>query len=129
MISTPKILVASRLSLSLLWLFTAASSFWWGRAIGYEVLAKQDITGAFADLCINAGSLVDAIMGLWLLTAYKLQWCYRAQLIIILSYTILLSFIDPSFWLHPFGPLTKNIPLLVFIFWLSKTESNPAKSL
>jgi hypothetical protein len=129
MISTPKILVASRLSLSLLWLFTAASSFWWGRAIGYEVLAKQEITGAFADLCINAGSLVDAIMGLWLLTAYKLQWCYRAQLIIILSYTILLSFIDPSFWLHPFGPLTKNIPLLVFIFWLSKTESNPAKSL
>jgi hypothetical protein len=127
--STPKILFASRLSLSLLWLFTAASSFWWGRAIGYEVLAKQEITGAFADLCINAGSLVDAVIGLWLLTAYKLQWCYRAQLIIILSYTILLSFIDPSFWLHPFGPLTKNIPLLVFIFWLSQAESNPTKSL
>jgi hypothetical protein len=127
--STPKILFASRLSLSLLWLFTAASSFWWGRAIGYEVLAKQEITGAFADLCINAGSLVDAVIGLWLLTAYKLQWCYRAQLIIILSYTILLSVIDPSFWLHPFGPLTKNIPLLVFIFWLSQAESNPTKSL
>jgi DoxX-like family len=127
--STPTILFASRLSLSLLWLFTAASSFWWGRAIGYEVLAKQEITGAFADLCINAGSLVDAVIGLWLLTAYKLQWCYRAQLIIILSYTILLSFIDPSFWLHPFGPLTKNIPLLVFIFWLSQAESNPTKSL
>jgi hypothetical protein len=128
MINTPKILLASRLSLSLLWLFTAASSFWWGRTIGYEVLAKQEITGAFADLCINAGSLVDATIGLWLLTAYKLQWCYRAQLIIILSYTILLSVIDPSFWLHPFGPLTKNIPLLVFIFWLSKTESNPTQS-
>lgn len=127
--STPKILLASRLSLSLLWLFTAASSFWWGRAIGYEVLAKQEMTGAFADLCINAGSLVDAVIGLWLLTAYKLQWCYRAQLIIILSYTILLSIIDPSFWLHPFGPLTKNIPLLVFIFWLSQTESNPTKLL
>lgn len=128
MISTPKILLASRLSLSLLWLFTAVSSFWWGRAIGYEVLAKQEITGAFADLCINAGSLVDAVIGLWLLTAYKVQWCYRAQLIVILSYTILLSVIDPSFWLHPFGPLTKNIPLLVFIFWLSKTESNPTQS-
>lgn len=128
MISTPKILLASRLSLSLLWLFTAASSFWWGRTIGYEVLAKQEITGSFADLCINAGSLVDTVIGLWLLTAYKLQWCYRAQLIIILSYTILLSVIDPSFWLHPFGPLTKNIPLLVFIFWLSKTTSNPTQS-
>jgi hypothetical protein len=129
MINTPKILLAYRLSLSLLWLFTAASSFWWGRTIGYEVLAKQEITGAFANICINAGSLVDVAIGLWLLTAYKLQWCYRAQLIIILSYTILLTFIDSSFWLHPFGPLTKNIPLLVFIFWLSKTESNPTKSL
>ena len=129
MYSIPKILFASRLSLSLLWLFTAASSFWWGRTIGYDVLAKQQITGAFANLCINAGSLVDAVIGLWLLTAYKLQWCYRAQLIIILSYTVLLSIIDPSFWLHPFGPLTKNIPLLVFIFWLSTTESNPSKSL
>jgi len=128
MISTPKILLASRLSLSLLWLFTAASSFWWGRTIGYDVLAKQGITGVFADLCINAGSLVDAVIGLWLLTTYRLQWCYRAQLIIILSYTILLSIIDPSFWLHPFGPLTKNIPLLVFIFWLSETESNPTQS-
>lgn len=128
MISTPKILLASRLSLSLLWLFTAASSFWWGRAIGYDVLAKQEITGAFADLCINAGSLVDAVIGLWLLTAYNLQWCYRVQLIIILIYTILLSVIDPSFWLHPFGPLTKNIPLLVFIFWLSKTASHPTQS-
>lgn len=128
MIHTPKILVVSRLSLSLLWLCTAVSSFWWGRTIGYDVLAKQEITGAFADLCINAGSLVDAIIGLWLLTAYKLQWCYRAQLIIILSYTVLLSFIDHSFWLHPFGPLTKNIPLLVFIFWLSKTESSPTQS-
>lgn len=127
--STPKILLASRFSLSLLWLFTAASSFWWGRAIGYDVLAKQQIIGAFADLCINAGSLVDAVIGFWLLTAYKLQWCYRAQLIIILSYTILLSIIDPSFWLHPFGPLTKNIPLLVFIFWLSQAESNSTKSL
>lgn len=129
MYSTAKILLASRLSLSLLWLFTAASSFWWGRAIGYEVLARREVTGAFADLCINAGSLVDALIGLWLLTAYKLQWCYRAQLIIILSYTLLLSIIDPSFWLHPFGPLTKNIPLLVFIFWLSQTESNSTKTL
>lgn len=126
--STSKVLLASRLSLSLLWLFTAASSFLWGRAIGYDVLAKQEITGAFADLCINAGSLVDAAIGLWLLTAYNLQWCYRAQLIIILSYTILLSVIDSSFWLHPFGPLTKNIPLLVFIFWLSQVESCTTKS-
>ena len=61
MYSIPKILFASRLSLSLLWLFTAASSFWWGRAIGYEVLGKQGITGTVADLCINAGSMLELL--------------------------------------------------------------------
>lgn len=42
----------ARISLSFLWIFTAATSFWWGRSIGYDVLAQQHIQGNFADLCI-----------------------------------------------------------------------------
>ena len=35
-------------------------------------------------------------------------------------YTVLLSVIDPAFWLHPFGPLTKNAPMLVLIWLLAE---------
>lgn len=114
----------ARLSLSFLWLFTATTSFWWGRNIGYEVLAQQHIQGEFADLCINAGSILDAGIGCWLLTGRKLGWCYKLQIILIASYSILLSFIAPEFWLHPFGPITKNIPILALIFILMKSEKH-----
>lgn len=108
----------ARASLSFMWLFTAATSFWWARDIGYEIFAQQHISGNIADLCINAGSLLDAGIGFWLLSGYQLRWCLRLQILLILGYSILLSIIAPSFWLHPFGPVTKNIPILALIFWL-----------
>lgn len=111
-----------RFSLSFLWLFTAATSFWWVRGIGYDVLAQQHIQGKFADCCINAGSILDALIGIWLLTAYKLKWCYRLQIVLILSYSILLTIIAPEFWLHPFGPVTKNIPILALLLLLHKAD-------
>lgn len=112
-----------RYSLAFLWLFTAATSFWWGRASGYEVLALQSIHGDLADLCINTGSLLDAVIGVWLLSKYQLNWCYRIQIALILAYSLLLTFIAPQFWLHPFGPLTKNIPVLALLVVLQKERT------
>lgn len=36
----------------------------------------------------------------------------------VLFYSLLLSLIDPGFWGHPFGPLTKNLPVLALILLL-----------
>lgn len=112
-----------RLSLSVLWLSTAATSFWWGRTIGYDVLELQHIQGEFADWCINTGSVIDALIGFWLFTTYRLKWCYSFQLILVISYSILLTIIAPAFWLHPFGPLTKNIPIVALLYLLYKSEA------
>ena len=116
----------ARLSLSFLWLFTAATSFFWARNIGYEILAQQNFSGRQADLFINAGSLLDAAIGIWLLSNFQLRWCYAVQIVLIISYSLLISVIAPFFWLHPFGPVTKNIPILVLIFWLNHSHQ-PAK--
>lgn len=70
-----------------------------------------------------AGSFLDAAIGVWLLTSVQLKWCYRLQIVLIISYSILLSFIAPEFWLHPFGPITKNIPVIVLIGILMKSET------
>lgn len=115
---TPRVKLVCRLSLSVLWLLTAATSFWWGRTIGYDVLAQKNIQGNLADWFINAGSILDATIGLWLLTTYRLTWCYQLQIIVILSYSVLLTLIAPQFWLHPFGPISKNLPILALIFLL-----------
>ncbi|RYY73103.1 MAG: NAD-dependent dehydratase [Gammaproteobacteria bacterium] len=115
---------ALRHSLSFLWLFTAATSFWWARDIGLQILAQQNISGDLADICINSGSFLDALIGFWLLTGYRLKICYMLQLALITTYSILISFIAPQFWLHPFGPVTKNIPILALIVVLMRSEKS-----
>ena len=106
----------ARLSLSFLWLLTGVSSLWLSPEIGYEVLARAAITGALAEFCVWSGSLLDIAIGLWLLLGLKLRLCYLLQFGVIVLYSLLLSLIAPEFWLHPFGPLSKNLPILVLIY-------------
>jgi len=114
--------LAARLSLSFLWIFTGITSAFFAKAIGYEVLANGGITGLLADFSILSGSVLDVVIGVWLLVCWRLKFCYLAQMLIIAVYTLLLTAMDSSFWVHPFGPLTKNVPLLVMIYCLYNKE-------
>ncbi|MBU3825808.1 MAG: DoxX-like family protein [Candidatus Oceanisphaera merdipullorum] len=115
---------AARLSLSFLWLITGITSMFFAKDIGYEVLAKAGITGSLANAAIISGSVLDIAIGLWLLVKRHLRVCYLLQLAVIVVYTVLLSLIAPSFWLHPFGPLTKNIPIVVMIYYLYRQSDD-----
>lgn len=112
----------ARFSISFLWVFTGITSYFFAKDIGHDVLARANITGVFAEACIVAGCVLDIFIGIWLLTGRKLLWCYWLQFGVIAVYTLLLTVIAPEFWLHPFGPLTKNIPLVVLIGWLFVDE-------
>lgn len=114
--------LAARVSLSFVWIFTGITSIFFAKEIGYEVLAGGGIEGTLADVSIWSGGILDGVIGAWLLVGRKLQLCYLVQMIVIVTYTLLLSVIDASFWLHPFGPLTKNIPLLVLIYFLYRVD-------
>ncbi|EXJ11894.1 hypothetical protein D791_01267 [Nitrincola nitratireducens] len=103
-------------------IFTGITSEFFAKEIGYEVLAYGGIVGALADISILSGSVLDILIGIWLLLGKKLKRCFQLQMIVIVTYTLLLTAIDPSLWLHPFGPLTKNVPILVMIYGLYKHE-------
>jgi uncharacterized membrane protein YphA (DoxX/SURF4 family) len=118
----------ARLSLSFIWIFTAFTSLFLDRETGREIIALTAISGHYDDGLINAGSLLNLVIGVWLLTGYKLRWACWVQIIVILAYTAVLSIIAPAYWLHPFGPVTKNIPLLVLIYWLSVSSPAPGTS-
>ncbi|WP_288129243.1 DoxX-like family protein [Microbulbifer sp.] len=118
-----KISNAGKFSLDFLWIFTGITSLFFARDIGHEVLALGGIEGSLAELCINAGSILDIIIGIWLLSGIGLRLCYLIQIITILTFTLLLTLIAPKFWLHPFGPLTKNVPLLIMIWLFYRIES------
>jgi hypothetical protein len=108
----------ARLSLAGLWIFTGITSVFIAPEIGYEVLASAGITGQTAASLIYLGSGLDILIGLWVLSGWQLKPCCWLQLTVIISYSLLLSFIAPEYWLHPFGPLTKNIPIAVLIYIL-----------
>ncbi len=107
---------AAKYSLAFLWLFTGITSVYFSPEIGYKILASADITGSLADIAVYAGGMLDMVLGLWVVTSLQTKWCCIVQISIISLYTVLLTFIDASFWLHPFGPITKNIPIIVLIF-------------
>jgi hypothetical protein len=114
----------ARLALAILWIFTGVTSVFFAPEIGYEVLTSGGIIGPTATTLIYLGSALDILIGLWVLTGWRLKPCCWLQLTVIISYSLLLTFIAPEYWLHPFGPLTKNIPIAVLIYILvSDTNS------
>jgi len=105
----------AKYSLAFLWVFTGLTSIYFSPEIGYEILASANITGSMADFSVYAGGALDIVLGLWFLTSVKTKLCCIVQVAVIALYTAVLTFIDASFWLHPFGPVTKNIPIVVLI--------------
>lgn len=105
----------ARYSLAFLWLSTALTSLFGAPEIGYRILAQAGIHGVLAELCVWGGGLLDMILGLWVLSGLRPQLCITIQMATIVLYSVLLTLIAPEFWLHPFGPVTKNLPVLALL--------------
>lgn len=119
----------AKLSLAFLWFFTGLTSLFFAPELGYQTLVKANITGMYAHALVYSGALLDIGLGLWILSAWNLKICCIIQITTIVIYTLLLSIIEPAFLLHPFGPLTKNLPIIILILIvLVHDEPNPLKS-
>ncbi len=105
-------------ALAFLWIFTGLTSIYFSPEIGYEILASANITGSMADFSVYAGGALDIVLGLWLLTSVKTKLCCIVQVATIALYMLILTVVDASFWLHPLGPITKNIPIIVLIIFV-----------
>lgn len=125
-----QVLKISKWSLATVWVFTGLTSLFFAPEIGFDLLKSAGLIGMKANLLVVGGSLLDIGLGVWLLTERKMRLCCMAQIFTILLHTILLTIIDASFWLHPFGPLTKNFPILALIllfYSFSRGESYSQK--
>jgi len=119
------LIILAKFSLAGLWIFTGITSLFLAPDLGYDILEKAGITGGTATGLIIVGSITDIILGIWLLTSKWIRSCCLIQIIVIISYTIILTYISPGLWLHPFGPLTKNLPVLVLILIIYQNETMP----
>lgn len=103
-----------RLSIAFLWLWSGiVSIFFYPPEESYRFLAATGMTGIAAPIMLYGLALLDIALGLATLAAYRLRRLILMQFTLVLIYTLIVSIGLPEFWLHPFGPVLKNIPLLI----------------
>jgi uncharacterized protein YbjT (DUF2867 family) len=112
-----------RATVGIVWIVTAIVSFGLYPADeSYAMLARVGLTGTAAALALYGAALLDLAFGLGIFLMRDRRWLWRAQMALIVSYSIIIAIRLPEYWLHPFGPLLKNLPLLAAILVLHEFE-------
>ncbi|MFC4158707.1 SDR family oxidoreductase [Chitinimonas lacunae] len=112
-----------RLSLAVVWIVTAVVSvFFYPVTDSLELLARTGISGAAGPLALYGAAGLDLLFGLGMLFLPRRRLLYKAQIGLILFYTLTISLFLPEFWFHPYGPLLKNLPMLAVLWVLHDLE-------
>jgi uncharacterized protein YbjT (DUF2867 family) len=111
--------------LALVWLLTAVVSlFVHPVAESLELLAAVGLTGSMAMAALYGAALLDAGMGIaTLLAPGRRLW--RLQLGIVVTYSAIIAIALPEYLAHPFGPITKNLPIVAILLLLHAEETRP----
>ena len=89
----------------------------------YALLARLDVRGALAPVLLYGAAALDLALGVLTLTLRQHRHAlWLAQLGLILGYMVLITWRLPEFWLHPYGPILKNLPMLAAIAVLMALE-------
>lgn len=113
-----------RLSIAAVWIATGIVSFGvYPVEDSYALLARLDITGALAPLMLYGAATLDLALGVATLALRRHRLAmWGSQLALIAGYTVLITWRLPEFWLHPYGPILKNLPMLAAIVLLMALE-------
>jgi uncharacterized protein YbjT (DUF2867 family) len=116
-------LPVARVGVACMWLIAAVVS-----AGPYPVEASiqllRDI-GAPATLApiMLAGAIgVDLAFGILTLLPRRAGWLWPLQIAVVAGYTVIISWRLPELWIEPFGPVAKNIPILILLVLLWQLE-------
>ena len=112
-----------RSGLAFVWIATAiVSAFVYPAADSFELLARSGIPAELRPLMLYGAALFDLLLGVGTLFLRRRRWLWRLQLLLIGFYTVVIALFLPEFLIHPYGPLTKNVPMLAAIWLLYELE-------
>lgn len=117
------LLAVLRISIALVWIVTGIVSLGlYPVEDSYALLARVGITGMLAPVMLYGAAVLDLAFGIAIFALKRRYWLWLAQLAVILFYTAIITWKLPEFWLHPYGPLLKNLPMLAAIWLLLEWE-------
>lgn len=112
-----------RLSIAFVWIATAyVSAAVYPPELSYQLLERTGVPAAWAPPMLYGAALFDLLLGLGILLLARRRWLWLAQLGLIGLYTVVIAWKLPEFLWHPYGPLTKNVPMLAAIWLLYQLE-------
>ncbi len=112
-----------RATIGIVWIATAIVSFGvYPVSESYALLARVGLTGAAASAALYGAAVIDLAFGIGVFALRDRRWLWRAQIALIVGYSLITAIALPEFWLHPFGPMLKNLPLLAAILLLHEFE-------
>lgn len=116
-----------RLAIAAVWIITGIVSLGvYPVQESYALLARAGVPPALQPLSLYGAAVLDIVLGLLCFSRWRLRpgfpWVWAAQAALILGYTVIISVRLPEFWLHPYGPLTKNLPMLAALWLLGTLE-------
>ncbi len=112
-----------RIVIGLVWIWSGiVSAFLYPQPEALKLLHEIGIPEGIDIYLLYVASFLDITLGVLTIMGCCLQGLLRLQLVVIVVYTLLLTLLAPYHWLHPFGPVLKNIPLVIAIYILGKME-------
>lgn len=112
-----------RLSIAIVWIATAIVSFGlFPVEQSYRLLERTGVPPQQAPLMLYGAAALDLALGLGILFLARRRWLWLVQIALIGFYSVLIAWKLPEFLLHPYGPLSKNLPMLAAILLLYQLE-------
>ena len=114
-----------RLSIAGLWIWTCVVSLGlWPLADSLALVERLGLTGLAALVAILGAALWDGALGLLLAFGQGTVLVCWVMLATMAVFTGLISIGLPDYWLHPMGPVSKNIPLAMALVLLIALEAD-----
>jgi uncharacterized protein YbjT (DUF2867 family) len=112
-----------RLSIALLWIGTALASFGlFPVADSYVILAEVGVRPPFADLALFGGAAVNLALGAMLLVNVRVAAVGAVMLALLIFYSLVGLALPADYWLNPFAPILKNLPIAAALLALIAME-------
>jgi len=115
-----------RYTLATVWMVTGVLSLGiFPQRDSLELLGQVGLHGDAALLALYGSAMLDIALGiLTLLLPSPMLW--RAQATLVIAYSVIIAICLPWFWLHPFGPILKNLPILLLLWLLHQHREQTA---
>ncbi len=117
-----------RFSLVAVWLWTALVSAQQAQGLSLELVQLNGrIPPAWQGPAIWGGVAVDLLLGLWMAWRPRAlaYWCAWGMTLLM---TLIGTLVAPELWLHPLGPMSKNLPILALLWLLASDAARQAAS-